>query len=579
MGENEITPKKRKKLFKSLNKKQKIGLGATSIIAVTAIFSGIYFFGKLQEEPEPIFICGLDSFPDSIDPLINPGPRYVNLMLLDQITEGLYRYNQNKTNTPIEPNLALNGTWSPDHLNFTCILRQDVTFHDGTPFNAAAVKWNFDRLYRFSKIMPYNQIWAWNYSYYNEEGKPRIDKTVIIDDYTIRFVVNRPYVPIKDLLALWQSYILSPTSTPENEPINKRTEKLVGTGPFIFDSCQVDIDGEIIQTDMHANPDYWGGKPSIKKLRFLGLINPTERMERMLSGELSYAMGVRNDYILDIYRNTSGITVIPKTSSGFNHLSMNNLKINATMRRAISYAFNYSRYIEEIWGGHAERARSPLPKKMPYSNWDDFDVPYYNISRARQILKDAKWPGTKNLTANENMTTGNEWESIANSPTPLSTYNFSSFNWWMDFVANFTVEHLKQIGIKINLIRLEQLDFWDKMYKGELELFTGIWGAAMLDPVEVINPCYSYKLDGAEGNHINFNDIEVQQWMEDALEEFNETAREQLYFNIQKKLIEQLNPVLWLVFPISYDIWDSNVRGISIEGQQLKFMLKNVYLI
>jgi len=579
MGENEITPKKRKKLFKSLNKKQKIGLGATSIIAVTAIFSGIYFFGKLQEEPEPIFICGLDSFPDSIDPLINPGPRYVNLMLLDQITEGLYRYNQNKTNTPIEPNLALNGTWSPDHLNFTCILRQDVTFHDGTPFNAAAVKWNFDRLYRFSKIMPYNQIWAWNYSYYNEEGKPRIDKTVIIDDYTIRFVLNRPYVPIKDLLALWQSYILSPTSTPENEPINKRTEKLVGTGPFIFDSCQVDIDGEIIQTDMHANPDYWGGKPSIKKLRFLGLINPTERMERMLSGELSYAMGVRNDYILDIYRNTSGITVIPKTSSGFNHLSMNNLKINATMRRAISYAFNYSRYIEEIWGGHAERARSPLPKKMPYSNWDDFDVPYYNISRARQILKDAKWPGTKNLTANENMTTGNEWESIANSPTPLSTYNFSSFNWWMDFVANFTVEHLKQIGIKINLIRLEQLDFWDKMYKGELELFTGIWGAAMLDPVEVINPCYSYKLDGAEGNHINFNDIEVQQWMEDALEEFNETAREQLYFNIQKKLIEQLNPVLWLVFPISYDIWDSNVRGISIEGQQLKFMLKNVYLI
>ncbi|MFX1487986.1 MAG: ABC transporter substrate-binding protein, partial [Promethearchaeota archaeon] len=388
----------------------------------------------------------------------------------------------------------------------------------------------------------------------------------------------KPYAPIKHLLALWQSYILSPTSTPESEPINKRTGKLIGTGPFIFDSCQVNIGGYIMQTDMHANPDYWGGKPSINRLRFLSLEDPIERMERMLSGELSYAMGVRSNYILDMLRSAPGINVIPKKSLNSFHISMNNLNINATMRRAISYAFNYSRYIEEIWGGHAERARSPLPKKMPYSNWDDFDVPYYNISRARQILKDANWPGTKNLTANNNITARNEWAMLANSSTPLCTYNFSSYNWWMDSVANLFIEDLKQIGLKVNLIRLGQLDFWDKMESGELELFTDGWGAAMLDPVEIINPCYSYKLDGAEGNYINFNDTQIQQWMEGALEEFNETTREQLYFNIQKRLIEQLNPVMWLVFPISYDIWNSAVRGIPIEGAQLKFMLKDIYL-
>ena len=67
--------------------------------------------------------------------------------------------------------------------------------------------------------------------------------------------------------------------------------------------------------------------------------------------------------------------------------------------------------------------------------------------------------------------------------------------------------------------------------------------------------------------------------MEDALEEFNETEREQLYFNIQQKLIEELNPVVWLVFPILYDIWDSNVRGIPLGGAQLRFILKNIYII
>ncbi|MFX1386398.1 MAG: ABC transporter substrate-binding protein, partial [Promethearchaeota archaeon] len=562
MGENEIGPKKKKKLFKTLNKNQKVAIGTTSIIAVAAIVSGVYFIWVLQEESEPIFICGLNDAPDSIDPLINPGPKYVNLMILDQITEGLFAYDQNKTNTPIVPNLALNGSWSPDYLNFTCTLRQNVTFHDGTPFNAAAVKWNFERIHRFTEIMPYNQIWAWNYSYHTSEGKPIINHTEIIDEYTIRFVLNQPYVPIKDLLALWQSYILSPTSTPENESLSKYTDKLIGTGPFIFDSCQVNIKGYLTKIEMSANPDYWGGKPSINKLTFLYL-STSERMERMLSGELSYAMGVSDNTTLDIFRDTPEITVVTKTRLASFYLNMHNLKINTTMRRAISYAFNYSRYIKEFWGGHAERVRSPVPKNIHYSNWDDFDVPYYNISIARQILKDANWPGTINLTANDNITAGNEWETKANSQ-PLATYNFSSFTSGMDFVGNLVIENLKQIGVKVNLIRLTEIEYFDKLYKRELEFFMSAWGVAMLDPVEAINPCYSNKLDGAEGNFCRLNDSEVQQWMEDALQEFNETAREQLYFNIQEKLIEELNPVVWLASPKVYHFWDSDVRGFPI---------------
>ncbi|MFW9969200.1 MAG: ABC transporter substrate-binding protein [Candidatus Odinarchaeota archaeon] len=351
MPEKENIHKKKKKIFKNLNNKQKLGLGATSIIAIAAIISGVYFYYELQENPEHIFICGLDTAPNAIDPFINPNPRYANLIILDQIAEGLFGYNQNKTGSPVIPILALDGTWSSDHLNFTCILRQNVTFHDRTPFNAAAVKWNFERLYRFSESMAYNQIWAWKYCYHNSEGKRYINHTVVMDDYTIRFVLNQPYVPIRDLLALWQSYILSPTSTPENAPINKYTSKLVGTGPFIFDSCQVNIDGDIIKTDMHANPDYWGGKPSINKLTFLALKDDEERIERMLSGELSYAMGVPDDTILDICRNTPGINVLPKSRLAFFYLGMDNQKINVTIRKAISFAFNYTHYIEGIWGG------------------------------------------------------------------------------------------------------------------------------------------------------------------------------------------------------------------------------------
>jgi len=121
---------------------------------------------------------------------------------------------------------------------------------------------------------------------------------------------------------------------------------------------------------MSANPDYWGGKPSINKVTFLALEDNVERMKRMLSGELSYAMGVRDDSILDIYIDNPEITVVPKTRLAFFYLGMDNQKINVTMRKAISYAFNYTRYIEEFRRGHAERAKSPIPKKIHYSNWD-----------------------------------------------------------------------------------------------------------------------------------------------------------------------------------------------------------------
>ncbi len=577
MNENEIDHKKKRKIFKTLNKNQKIGLGTTSLIAVAAIVSGIYFFFELQEKPEFIFKCGLTDGPDSIDPLKNPVPTYENLIIIDQIAEGLFAYDQNKTDTPVVPNLALNGTWSPDHLNFTCILRTNVTFHDGTPFNATAVKWNIERIYRFIETMPHDQIWAWEYAYLTSERTPIINRTEIIDDYIIKFVLNQPYVPIKELLALWNSYILSPTSTPEDDFIDIRTGRLVGTGPFIFDRCDVNYLGESSETQMHANPDYWGGVPSINKIVFLDIGGDSERMERMLTGELSYIWGFRDNDTLDTFKSNPEFTVVPIKMMGLWYFGMNNKIINLTMRKAISYAFNYNYYLNEVWGGHAERAKSPLAKQMKYSNWEDFNGPYYNITRARQILLNANWPGTDGLTANDNVSAGNEWEILANSPSPLETYNFSVSNFFMELAANLAIEDFKQIGLKVNLNSMGSLVLEQKLNEGEFDIVTLGWGVVSNDPVDVINPLYSSKLDGI-GNFWNFNDTQVQLWIEDALQEFNELSREQLYFDIQQRLIEELNPVVWLANPMRYDIWDSDVKGIPTDGAPLRFILKFAHI-
>jgi ABC-type transport system substrate-binding protein len=545
-----------------------------AILAISGMAVGLFFLMKISEDPELILICGLDDAPNSIDPLKNPTPKYVNLMVIDQIAEGLFDYDQNKSNTPIVPNLALEGWWSLDELNYTCNLRRNVKFHDGMPFNATAVKWNFDRIYRFIPMYPAD-VWAWYYLYLNSEGKPYINRTVVIDEYTVRFVLNQPYVPLKHLLVLWNSYILSPASTPEDRFIDIETEKLIGTGPYILDSCELNYESEIIKTDLHANQEYWGGVPSIERVSFLAL-NHSQRFERMMSGELAYVPGEADDEILESYRNNSKIAVISKPRSGLWYLPMNNKLINVTMRKAISYAFNYTDFIETVHGEHAERVKSPLPKLIHYANWEAFQMPYYNISMARQILKNANWPNTSTLIANNNITSGNEWESLAESAWPLSIINFSAVSGTRQINTAIIVrKNLKQIGVKVNIINMTVVEWWSKMKNGVLEMYIAGWNAAFLDPVEIVNPLYSNGIDG-EGNDFHFNDSLVQQWMEEAIEESNEIARELLYFNIQQRLIE-LNPMVWLDSEFNYHIWDSNVKGIPTEGAFIKFILKYAY--
>ena len=139
---------------------------------------------------------------------------------------------------------------------------------------------------------------------------------------------------------------------------------------------------------------------------------------------------------------------------------LNNSIVNNTMRKAISYALDYDRLVPLGMGAFGKppeviRARSPLSLGMLYSNWEDFEVPVLNITKARQVLKEANLPGTADLTANDNVSAGNEWERLVENGNPLARFNFTYNvhpNW--DFhreMALLFQHNLTQIGINITI--------------------------------------------------------------------------------------------------------------------------------
>ena len=170
-----------------------------------------------------------------------------------QVTETLFDFDYSGKQPILIIVLAKSYKWNDtdNPTELTCSLRKGVKFHDGTPFNATAVKWNFDRIHRLV------EVW-YGYILRLPDGRWIVNETQIVDEYSVRFVLNEPFVPFLQLLTHTITSILSPKSTPANKTINIETETLVGTGPFTYDGYE--SHNNITLT---PNPHYWGKKPNI----------------------------------------------------------------------------------------------------------------------------------------------------------------------------------------------------------------------------------------------------------------------------------------------------------------------------
>ena len=566
---NEVEKIPNEVIKRSLKKKTLLAGGIIAVIAIAGIIGGFVLLGEIDGTSGDTLVLGVTGTLNSLDP-IEGWSESSSAILTQIVTEALFAVEGSHNSSRLIPNLATGSKWSVNNTELTCYLREGVKFHDGTPFNATAVKWNIDRLHRLIDTAGLAHIWQF------PDGNWIINETKVLDEYTVKFVLNKPFVPLRSLLAMPLSLMLSPSSTPDNEFNGIIPGTLYGTGAFIYSEYEEDT-----YVTLSPNPNYWGGRPAFDNVIIKLYPNDTARYEAMLSGELSWTYADSwewSDEDRVLLMNTTGIELerSPGPYPAMYYISMNNNVINTTMRKAISYAFNFSAYVS-LFDHFLKpvpsvfppiRSESPIPKGMLYSHWGSFDMPYYNISIARQALKDANWPGTAGLTANDNITSGNEWEIVANSSTPLATYNHTypiDGIFGDEYFYTMLKENLKQIGVNLEQAAVTFYEFnamiWE--YGGYNRNMLGIvkrvaWGADYNDPYTIINPVFSSK-DDEIINIGQVNDALVQQWMEEAVEETNETVREQIYFNIEKRLIEEVYPVIWCEVYFNYDTYVSNL--------------------
>ncbi|NMC80064.1 MAG: ABC transporter substrate-binding protein [Chloroflexi bacterium] len=369
------------------------------------------------------------------------------------VYERLVRYQGDTTE--VEPELATSWEESEDGLEWTFHLREGVKFQDGTPFNAEAVKFSYDR------VMTINQGPAWMFS--------KIDHIEAVDDNTVKFVLTEPFSSFLPVLAnIWGTGIVSPKVIQDNETNDDLAQEymqnhMVGTGPYSFVEW---VHGDHIT--LQRNLDYWGGWDESKGQPIDRVIikfiteSATQRLQ-LEQGDLDIAMNISVDDLADV-SSEDGISLVENPSLMGTYIRFNVQKPpldNPKVREAIRLALDYDALINQVMLGHAIQMQGPASIGLPGHN-DNLPVVKQDLDKARQLLEEAGV--TTPLTLEYVYETGQEdrrmagellqanladlgitleihslpWETIwarVSSDDKTQTPDLTANGWWPDYAA------------------------------------------------------------------------------------------------------------------------------------------------
>jgi len=292
--------------------------------------------------------------------------------------EGLIRINPPSAEERFTPLLAEKWDVSSDGLVWTFYLRKGVTFHDGEPLTAEAVKKSIEAAKDHAGA---SFIWL------------PLSTIDVVDDLTVKFTLS--YAAPLDLIAasLYGAWIVSPKALDAAAADDQYFEAGLeaGTGPYLLESYEPDKEVLLTRYD-----DYWGGWDDVMHYDkvLISIVPEAVQQQQMFeSGEVDLALSMPLEN-LDQFRENPDFTFYEETSS-YNYVGFfNTLRKpldDPKVRQALSYAIPYDDIIKIGAQTYGKQARGPVPAGIwPYSE----DVPQYeqDLAKAAELLTEAGYP-------------------------------------------------------------------------------------------------------------------------------------------------------------------------------------------
>lgn len=388
-------------------------------------------------------------------------------------------------------------------------LRQGVVFHDGTPFNAQAVKINFDRLLNPAAAHPGAFIIE------------MINHTEVIDDYTIHLHLDFPFSPLPAHLAAMVALIIAPSAIAEqdNGGVLVR-DNPIGTAAFYVASFR---DGEY--TRFHAFDQHWRARPYVDSLLFQVVPDPNVRLMMVEAGEAHVSTASASD--VPFIESSPTVNMLQVPGSNLTYIGFNTNVApfdDVRVRQAISMAIEPQDFVHAVIEGQGVAATGPLAP-LVFGSAQDLQGLGHDLDVARELLAQAGFPDGFNATIH--------------ASTPDQSR-----------IAELAQAQLQAIGVNLTIHMVEQGAFMELTDNGNHQLFVMGWTAFTGDADYGLWPLFHSNSHGAVGNRTFYANPVVDDLLQRARSSSDQAYRAQLYAQIQQILVNDA-PMIWLYHPIA----------------------------
>ncbi len=323
--------------------------------------------------------------------------------------QGLFGFDKDMKLVPL---LAESYQANADATVFTIRLRQGVKFHDGSDFDAAAVKVNFDRLANPDNRLKRHSLLA------------MVKQTEVVDPYTVRLHLDKPFGALINNLAHPGAMLHSPKALEQHGKEVARHP--VGTGPFKFVNWSADT------LKLAKNESYWRqGLPKVDSLTIRSVPENGSRVAMLAAGEAQFIYPVPPEMVKVVQANAK-LQLQNEPSIVVRYAAMNNLKKpfdDVRVRQALNYAVDKKAFVKVVYSGYADPLDAPLPPSLGfYAKQGEWP---YDPAKARALLTEAGYPN------------GFETEVFGKNNTTATR------------AMQFLQQQLAQVGVKLKVSPLE----------------------------------------------------------------------------------------------------------------------------
>lgn len=414
----------------------------------------------------------------------------------------------------IEPGLAESYKVEGDVV-YTFTLRERLTFHDGTPLDAEAVKANFDRM-----LDP-------------EAGSPRLSELGPVESVEITgpleftITLTEPYAPFLSVLTNRAGMMVSPTALEElGEDF---ANQAVGAGPFRVASWLKNSELVLERFD-----GYWReGQPHLDGVVLRPLADETVRLTNLRSGSLQLINDVPAQNIASLQSNNN-LQLFERPGLGFNDIALNTTRPpfdDVRVRQALWYAIDPNVIQQVVFFGTGQVAYGPIPPSISWAYDPSFQPYQRDVERARSLLDEAGLDGVPFTI------------TVTNSPVQVR-------------IAEIVQAQAAEAGFEIDIRQIDSTSLISVLVERDFDASWAPWSGRPDPDGNMFN---YFTVDGPN-NFAGYENDELDELLREARGTLDQTVRAELYQKAQQ-IVAEAAPLIFFHHDASLQAATSQVEG------------------